>query len=215
MLRPYGRREGVVVVQMWWRLGMLAICALCAALAPGSACARAAAHTLTVSIRDRSGVGVSGVFVAIYDPVGAGELARGQTDSDGVAQILALPAGALRVMVAGQLADGTPLALRGDDSRGIWVWVEGASARLDLRVEADGGLTPDPATMISPDAPPAAGGELQISLPSTTPPPVVVASSPIQAPHDAGPNWAGLVVLLGGLLLGALVAAWRPAGRAR
>jgi hypothetical protein len=205
----------VVVAQLWWRLGMVAICALCAALAPGSARARVAAHTLTVSVRDRGGAGVRGVLVTIHDAAGATELARGETAGDGLAQILALPDGALRVMVAGQLADGTPLALRGDDSRGIWVWVEGPSARLDLRVEADGGLTPDPVTMISPDGPPAEGRDLQISLPSTTPPPVVVASSPIPTAQDAGPNWAGLIILLSGLLLGALVAAWHPAGRAR
>lgn len=197
---------------MWWRLGLLVFCV---ALAPQPAGARVAGHALTVSIRDRAGAGVAGAVVSARDDAGGGDLARGVTAASGEVRLAGLPGDAVRVLVAGRMSDGARLALRGADARGILVWLSAPSARLDLRAEPGGGLTPDPATMISPDAPVAEGGDLQISLPSPTPPPGVVASSPRLAPQDSGPNWAGLVVLLSGLLLGALVAIWSPVGRAQ
>src|SRR5205823_985556 len=64
----------------------------------------------------------------------------------------------VRVTVTGRLLDGTRLRQPGQDAQGIALLLGPPPTRLDLRVDLDGSVRPDPATMIDlvPNGPPIA-----------------------------------------------------------
>jgi hypothetical protein len=106
--------------------------------------------TLTVTLRDLAGIGIAKATITIRDERGLVDLASAITDARGVALLPDLDAAIIRVGVAGMLADHTPLRQRGLDAHGIWFALDGMQNQLDLRVEPDGAVIPDPA-MITPD----------------------------------------------------------------
>jgi len=123
--------------------GLLAVCALLPALA------LAQAFTLRVALHDAGGRPVPGIAVIARSEAGA-ELARQPTSGAGTVAFVDLPA-VVRVTVAGQPRGGLPLFQLGDDAAGVRLDLgqAGAAPRLDLRVERDGLVLPDPATMIT------------------------------------------------------------------
>ncbi len=106
---------------------------------------------LVVTVRDLGGAGVVGVTVQIRDDDDGAIVAQGETDATGSAVFATLAISAVRVVVQGRLADGTALQQPGQDAGGIAFYLGAASNRLDLRVEVDGAVLPDPQTMLAPD----------------------------------------------------------------
>ena len=154
------RRQPLLVL-----VGLLALCALLPSLAA------AQENELRVSIRDADGRPVSGITVIVRSE-GGQELVRQATSVEGAAAFIGLPA-VVRVVVAGQPRGGPTLFQLGDDTQGVRLDLDqaGDAPRLDLRVERDGLVLPDPATMITREE----GG------------PVVSAASPIPTAALATP----------------------------
>ena len=104
---------------------------------------------------------------------------------------VSLRVGEIRVAVEGQLANGTTLYLPGQDSAGIRLTLGAPPTRLDLRVEPDGLLRPDPATMIVPQiVGDAAGtvGPLAVyhpEVPIATPPPLLYGGGSLVSARTA------------------------------
>jgi hypothetical protein len=173
-----------------------------------------APDALVVTVSDSSGAGVPGVTVVVRDRSGVHELSRGITDSRGGVAVAALPANSVRIAVSGSLSNGAQLYLSGDDAPGILLDLTAPPTLLDLRVEPDGQVRPDPGTMIVPDLgipvdddapvfPTAIRAEPAI-------PAVVTATTllePAQLPEAADPLstrwWLGLAILV--LLIAAIV----------
>jgi hypothetical protein len=132
----------------WWTCIALIVVYLLPTLAQAQD-----APALIISLRDAAGKGVAGAMILIRDVEGERDLALATTDAQGRATFEVLDANIVRVAVAGTLADGTPLVQRGLDARGIWLMLDGPQVQLDLRVEPNGAVIPDPATMIAPDLP--------------------------------------------------------------
>jgi hypothetical protein len=109
----------------------------------------AQAHTLRVSIHDARGQGLAGITVVVRSEAGQ-ELGRQATNAEGAASFDSLPA-VVRVVVEGQARGGPRLYQLGDDTHGVRLDLSlGARAGgLDLRVERDGLVLPDPATMLT------------------------------------------------------------------
>lgn len=111
-----------------------------------------ASHTLLVTIRDETDGGVAGVVVMVRDESGMTELARAVTDSAGRVQLDSLPATIVRVAVQGTRRDGIALSQAGDDALGIWFRLDlEPVTTMNLRVERDGHVIPDPALEIAPE----------------------------------------------------------------
>jgi hypothetical protein len=129
-----------------WRIALAALLTLIVTL-PSQAAAQT--HTLRVTLHDVDGRGLSGITVIVRDEEGQ-ELARQTTDAEGSAAFVGLPA-VVRVAVAGQAHRGPQLVQLGDDARGVRLDLLQASGEphLALRVERDGLVLPDPATMLS------------------------------------------------------------------
>lgn len=127
---------------------------------------------LVVSLRDEYGGGVVADIV-VRDATGRIEFARTGTDARGIATIAALPVSEVRVAAEGALPDGTPLFGRGEDALGVRVFLNAGSTRLDLRVDPDGAVVPDPATMIEQE-----GIEIEPLAVPTAP----IAAPPVEAP---------------------------------
>jgi hypothetical protein len=165
-------------------------------------------HTLTVTLRDGVGQPVPAITVLVRSPEGV-VLARQQTDARGQARFTLLPATVL-VQISGQPRSGPPLYQIGNDVDGVLLTLDpgGAPTALDLRVEPDGMVLPDPLTMIDlqEGGPTIIGtGEYIPTLPLATPfvvpsmsaggmAEVVVEAGP--APVDAKPTWVPFVSLL-------------------
>ena len=187
------------------------------ALLPLDAAAQGAA--LLVTLRDTSGAGVAGIAVVVRSEQGA-ELARQTTDAAGHATFGELPAVVL-IAVVGQPRRGLPLSQLGMDAAGVRMDLrQGAPPHvLDLRVEPDGLVLPDPATMLArdgggptvdaapflPTAAIATPIPLATVLANTVPPtarPVasdeasVVVGSPGATPAPSGPRWVVALTLL-------------------
>lgn len=107
---------------------------------------------LTVQIRDVDGQVLQGMGVAVRGGDGA-VIVSAVTDAVGRATFFDLRAAAVRVTVTGQLPSGQALYLPGQDAEGIAVFLQGGPTALDLRVDRDGMVSPDPATMTALDAP--------------------------------------------------------------
>jgi hypothetical protein len=134
---------------------------------------------LVVQLRDTAGVGVARVIVTVRDARGQADLAHATTNDAGVATFATLPAADIRVVVRGALPNGAALILPGNDARGIPLVLDAPPTRLDLRVEADGLVRPDPATMITPDVGIALAADELPTLP--LPPTVAPATATIEA----------------------------------
>lgn len=173
-----------------------------------------APDALVVTVSDSSGAGVPGVTVVVRDRSGVHELSRGTTDGQGQFAVASLPANSVRIAVSGSLTTGAQLYLPGDDAPGILLDLTAPPTLLDLRVEPDGQVRPDPATMIVPDLGIPIGDDAPV-FPTAIPPeptiPAVVSATtllePAQLPEAADPPstrwWLGLAILV--LLIAAIV----------
>jgi hypothetical protein len=152
---------------------VLTVCAL----APTISLAQA--HTLNVSIRDVGDRELSGVTVIVHTEEGE-EIARQSSDAGGMVRFKDLPS-VVRVAVEGQARGGPQLYQLGDDAKGLRLELSDDMANLDLRVERDGLVLPDPATMLTLED----GGPL---VGPATPLPTVVLATPallLTVPEDA------------------------------
>lgn len=128
------------------------ICLVCFAgwlAAAPAVLAQESGFDLIVAIRDASDAPLNGIDVRLQSDAEAPPLARAATDARGQAQFRALPHERVRVLVAGVLPTGARLRQPGQDARGILVVLGSTRTQLDLRVDADGLVLPDPATMIA------------------------------------------------------------------
>jgi hypothetical protein len=178
---------------------------------------RAQAHTLVVTLRDTDGQALVGISIIVRDEEGR-ELLRVTSDSDGAARFAELPA-VVRVAVEGQPRGGARLYQLGDDARGVRLDLGqgGGAFQLDLRVERDGLVLPDPATMLTleeggplvEDAAPAPTALLATPAPLPTAAPrtgVVRVGQPRQPDAERRDGWVPLVtVLLVALAAGVLL----------
>ena len=151
--------------------GLLTLCVLLPSLAT------AQAHTLRVRLQDASGRGLAGIMVILRDESGQ-ELTRQVTSHTGEVSFSGLPA-VVRVAVEGQARGGPRLFQLGDDARGVQLDLgqAGAAPRLDLRVELDGLVLPDPATMIAREE----GGPI---VSDASPFPTAVLATPAPLPTN-------------------------------
>lgn len=108
---------------------------------------------LHITVRDIHGTGVAGVTIMVLTNTGD-VIAAQTTDVEGLATFAPFEPTLVRVQVHGALATGTALIQRGDDATGMVFLVDGPGTQLDLRVETDGSVIPDPASMITPDTVP-------------------------------------------------------------
>jgi hypothetical protein len=169
---------------------------------------RAQGHALYVTLRDTEGQGLAEVTISVRNEDGQ-ELLRATSNTKGTAEFADLPA-VVRVAVAGQARGGPQLYQLGADATGVRLDLgqNGETTTLDLRVERDGLVLPDPATMIARQE----GGPLVVaatpiptallSTPAALPAPstatagvvrVAEAQAPAQPRHD---GWVPLVTLL-------------------
>lgn len=187
-----------------------------------AAAAAQPAPDLIVTLRDEQGQGVV-ANITVLAPAGTPVLARATTDAQGRAVIETLPISEVRVLVEGQLPNGVRLVQRGDDAKGIRLWLDAESTQLDLRVNPDGTIEPDPATMIEPEgsaieptstpaaAPTVAAVPQPTRRPAPTPRPAMpTPAAAVQAgepPAAALPlGGIALAVLLGGAIVAVLAA---------
>ncbi len=182
------------------RIGWLAL-ALAIALLPDVSAAQGVA--LRVTLRDAAGQGLPGITIILRDEAGQ-ELDRQTTDASGAAAFDVLDM-VVRVAVEGQPQGGPRLFQLGDDVTGVRVTLGPGDGRtLDLRVEADGLVLPDPATMLSLEQ---GGASVAPDLPSAQQEPSAPAVTAAPEPAPPAPWWAPgasllvIVAALGGLLL--------------
>lgn len=159
-----------------WLTALSWLGALVAVLVP--ALTSAQAHALQVTLHDIGGLAITGVSIIVRTEDGA-ELARQVTDSDGSASFSGL-ASVVRVVVDGQPRGGPRLYQLGDDARGVRVDLGQAALplTLNLRVEPDGLVLPDPATMLTLEE----GGPLVLD-PSPIPTAAVATPAPLPTTH--------------------------------
>lgn len=189
---------------------LLTICTLLPTLAT------AQGHTLHVSVHDLDGRGVAGIAVVVRSETGQ-ELVRQTTAAEGTVTFIDLPT-IIRVAVEGQARRGPQLYQLGDDTNGVRfdLGPVGVEARLDLRVERDGLVLPDPATMLALEDGGPAVDQLTALPTAAAATPVLVVLTPAdtgagvvhvgEAPasaEDRGAGWVPLVTLF--LVVAALV----------
>lgn len=136
---------------------------------------QAQAQALIVTLHDAGGRALVGVTIIIRDEARQ-ELTRATTDANGAASFADLPA-VVRVAVSVQMRGGPQLYQLGDDAQGVRLDLgQGSGATvLDLRVERDGLVLPDPATMISLEE----GGQV---VEDTVPFPTALLATPAPLP---------------------------------
>ena len=182
---------------------------------------------LTVIVRDADGMGVAGAAVTVVQTDGT-VLATGQTDARGVAVLTGTFSALIQVQVTGYLADGTVLQQIGGDAAGIPLMLDAAPTVLDLRVEADGTVLPDPSTMVvqerptgpllptvvSPDAPRSgsiAGAPTPVAAPTAQAVSIIGQDDalPTTAPTSEVTGYGWFALALFALLAGGVVLAWQ------
>ena len=180
---------------------------------------------LTVIVRDSTDGGIGGAVVTVVQTDGT-VLATAQADGQGVAVLTGTFPALIQVQVTGYLADGTPLQQIGGDAAGIPLVLDATPTVLDLRVEADGTVLPDPATMfvqerstgpllptvVIPDAP-LPGSAASAPTPAAVPTAQAVSST-VQddAPTAAIPvpsRYGWFALALFALLASGAVVAWQ------
>ncbi|MFO7171065.1 MAG: hypothetical protein DIU80_023810, partial [Chloroflexota bacterium] len=140
--------------------------------------------------------------------------------ADGRAAFETLGASRVRVAVAGALPNGLRLYQPGEDAAGALVLA--LPAVLDLRVELDGLVLPDPATMVIPEYGAAIDGALagvpEAPAAATATGGAIVhgprpdTQSPVASqPASARPVWAVFAAI--GLLVLAIAAVWAAQAR--
>jgi hypothetical protein len=151
---------------------LLALCVLLPSLAA------AQTHTLRVTLHDASGRGLVGITVIVRNEDGQ-ELARQATSAEGIV-FVELPS-VVRVAVEGQARGGPQLFQLGDDAAGVRLDLGQTSGgpSLNLRVEHDGLVLPDPTTMLTLEE----GGPL---VDETAPLPTALVATPAPLPTVAG-----------------------------
>jgi hypothetical protein len=198
----------------YWLLRVAWLLAGLAALLPALAAAQT--DELRITLRDIGGEGIAGISVIVRSEDGV-ELMRQSTGSDGTISFGNLPT-VVRVAVDGQPRGGPRLYQLGDDAQGVRVDLGQAPQllTLDLRVERDGLVLPDPATMLTleeggpliaetepiPTAALATPAPLA-SISATSQVVVGVGAPPSEAPRHAG--WIPLVTLLIALAAGVML----------
>lgn len=135
-------------------------------ISPSTVSAQGFPPDLVVWLRDTSGAGVAGVTVVVRDHSGMRELRRTTTDANGRAELVGVEDPVVRVVVQGH-ASSVKLYQVGEDAQGIRLVFGTRPTQLDLRVESDGMVLPDPATMIAPDPSLADEGLEQANLAAT------------------------------------------------
>lgn len=182
--------------------GVLTLCALLPTVAA------AQAYSLRVSLHDVDAHGLAGIVVIVRGEDGE-ELTRALTSAEGTATFAGLPT-VVRVAIEGQARGGPALFQLGDDAQGVRLDLAqaGETSSLDLRVERDGLVLPDPATMITreeggPDvgeASPIPTAALATPAPLPTAPaagdlPAVVVGEPAED-RPRSPVWVPWITVL-------------------
>lgn len=106
-----------------------------------------------VTLHDINDAGVPNATIIIRDAQGRQEQARGQTDARGNVSFSEALSAPVRIAVEGRLLHGILLYQDGFDANGVLI--HELPVVLDLRVEPDGKVIPDPVTMITQDTSPA------------------------------------------------------------
>jgi hypothetical protein len=126
---------------------------------------------LIVTVRDGVGVPLAGLTVQIHAGAATPVLSEARTDAQGQAVFATISVNQVRVRVLGTLASGAQLYQIGADATGVAVFLGPPPTTLDLRVDSDGMVLPDPITMIDP-----------------------VPYGPVIATHAPGPDQDGRIV---------------------
>jgi hypothetical protein len=105
---------------------------------------------LIVTVRDGGGVPLAGLTVQIRAGADTPALAQVRTDTQGQAVFATISVSKVRVRVLGTLVSGAQLYQIGADAQGVAVFLGPPPTTLDLRVDSDGMVLPDPVTMIDP-----------------------------------------------------------------
>lgn len=119
---------------------------------PTAACAQDSTPTadLIVTVRDVHGAPLAGLTVRVHADVDSPILAQGVSNADGQAVFATISVSQVRVRVLGTLASGAQLYQIGADAQGVALFLGPPPTTLDLRVDSDGMVLPDPTTMIDP-----------------------------------------------------------------
>jgi hypothetical protein len=105
---------------------------------------------LVVTVRDGGGAPLAGLTVQIRAGADTPILAQAISNAQGQAVFATISVSQVRVRVIGTLASGAPLYQPGADAPGIALFLGPPPTTLDLRVDSDGMVLPDPITMIDP-----------------------------------------------------------------
>src|SRR4051812_43863174 len=108
------------------------------------------AADLIVTIRDVRGAPLPGVTVQIHAGANTPILAQALSTAQGQAMFANITVSQVRVRVLGTLASGAQLYQISADAQGVAVFLGPPPTTLNLRVESDGMVLPDPITMIDP-----------------------------------------------------------------
>jgi hypothetical protein len=129
-------------------LGCMALLAV-----PVRVCAQDSTPTtadLVVTVRNVQGAPLPGLTVQIHAGADTPVLSETRTDAQGQALFATISVSQVRVRVLGTLASGAHLYQLGADAPGVAVFLGPPPTTLDLRVDSDGMVLPDPVTMIDP-----------------------------------------------------------------
>ena len=168
----------------------------------GSLYAQGSPPVLVGELRAWDGSAIGGVDVLLTDRSGTTLLGRALTNSSGVAQFGPLPTNELRLLLRGQLSDGTALLQPGLDAQGIAIFLAEPTMTLVLRSERDGMVRPDPVGEVVRDQ----GGDraatvaaLPTALPASAtlvPLGATPGPTPFTPPANGAMNvWLGLLLL--------------------
>ncbi len=105
---------------------------------------------LIVTVRDVNDRLLAGLTVQIRAGADTPVLSEARTNAQGQAVFATISVSQVRVHVTGTLASGAQLYQPGADAPGVAVFLGTPPTTLDLRVDADGMVLPDPTTMIDP-----------------------------------------------------------------
>src|SRR5437868_15469060 len=93
---------------------------------------------LTVTLKDITNAPLAGATVIIRDGSGSRDLARATTDAQGKAIFSSLMETDIRVVIQGQLPNGTKFFQPGNDAKGIAMFLSAGANRMTLLAHTDG-----------------------------------------------------------------------------